>query len=45
MKKLALGHKDLHAKRFMLIQSAKEGMAAIRDFLLPILSNIEDFCV
>ena len=45
MKQLALGHKNLHAKRFVLLQSAKEGMAAIRDFLLPILSNIEDFCV
>ena len=45
MKKLALGHKDLHAQRFVLVQAAKEGMAAIRDFLLPILSNIEDFCV
>ena len=45
MKKLALGHKDLHAKRFVLIQSAKEGMVSIRNFLLPILSNIEDFCV
>ena len=45
MKKLAFGHKNLHAKRFVLLQSAKEGMAAIRDFLLPILSNIEDFCV
>ena len=45
MKKLALGHKDLHAQRFVLVQAAKEGMAAIRDFLLPILSNIEDYCV
>ena len=45
MKKLALAHKDLHAKRFVLIQSAKEGMTAIRDFMLPILSNIEEFCV
>ena len=45
MKKLALGHKNLHAKRFVLIQAAKEGMATIREFLLPILSNIEDFCV
>ena len=45
MKQLAFGHKNLHAKRFVLLQSAKEGMAAIRDFLLPILSNIEDFCV
>ena len=45
MKKLALGHKDLHAQRFVLVQAAKEGMAAIRDFLLPILPNIEDFCV
>ena len=45
MKKLALGHKDLHAKRFILIQAAKEGFATIRDFLLPILSNIENFCV
>ena len=45
MKQLALGHKNLHAKRFVLLQSAKEGMATIRDFLLPILSNIEDFCV
>ena len=45
MKKLAIGHKDLHAKRFVLLQSAKEGIAIIRDFLLPILSNIEDFCV
>ena len=45
MKKLAFGHKNLHAKRFVLLQSAKEGMATIRDFLLPILSNIEDFCV
>ena len=45
MKKLAMGHKDLHAKRFVLIQSAKEGMVTIRDFLLPILSNIEDYCV
>ena len=45
MKQLAFGHKNLHAKRFTLLQSAKEGMAAIRDFLLPILSNIEDFCV
>ena len=44
MKKLALAHKDLHARRFVLIQAAKEGMAAIRDFLLPILSNIENFC-
>ena len=45
MKQLAFGHKNLHAKRFVLLQSAKEGMAAIREFLLPILSNIEDFCV
>ena len=45
MKKLAFGHKNLHAKRFVLLQSAKEGMATIRDFLLPILSNIEDYCV
>ena len=45
MKKLAIGHKDLHAKRFVLLQSAKEGLATIRDFLLTILSNIEDFCV
>ena len=45
MKKLALGHKNLHAKRFVLIQAAKEGMATIRDFMLPVLSNIEDFCV
>ena len=45
MKKLAFGHKNLHAKRFVLLQSAKEGMATIREFLLPILSNIEDFCV
>lgn len=45
MKKLALGHKDLHAQRFVLVQAAKEGMATIRDFLLPILSNIEDYCV
>ena len=45
MKKLALGHKNLHAKRFVLIQAAKEGMATIREFLLPILSNIEDFSV
>ena len=44
MKKLALAHKDLHARRFVLIQAAKEGMATIRDFLLPILSNIENFC-
>ena len=45
MKQLALGHKDLHAKRFVLIQAAKEGLSTIRAFLLPILSNIEDFCV
>ena len=45
MKQLALGHKDLHAKRFVLIQSAKEGLSTIRAFLLTILSNIENFCV
>ena len=45
MKKLAFGHKNLHAKRLVLLQAAKEGMASIRDFLLPILANIEDFCV
>ena len=45
MKKLLIGHKDLHVRRFVLIQSAKEGMSAIRDFWLPILPNIEDFYV
>ena len=33
VKKLALCHKNLHAKRFVLIQATKEGMATIRVFL------------
>ena len=45
IKKLNDGHKNLRSKKFVLVQAAKEGMARIRDFLLPILSNIEDFCL